>query len=41
MVWTLACGKMVIFPGVRVVFTVRTPFSAIIKVSVSPATATT
>jgi hypothetical protein len=41
MAWMLPLGKMVILLGVRVVLTVRAPFSEIIYVSATPLTATT
>lgn len=41
MVCRLAAGKMVIFPGVSVSFTILAPFSSTIYVSVVPSTATT
>ncbi len=37
----LACGKIVIFPGVNVLVTIRAPFSSIKYVTVVPVTATT
>ena len=40
-VCTLACGKMVILPGVSVCCTTRAPFSSIMYVLVVPCTATT
>lgn len=41
MVCKLAAGKIVIFPGVSVVFTTRAPFSSSIHVEVSPSIDTT
>ena len=40
-VCTLAAGKMVILPGVKVWLTTLAPFSSIMYVLVVPATATT